>query len=194
MNASTSPQRGAGLAERDKQVADSFPASDPPSTTDPHAPQPQPAHPHLSLYRVVAAEDAEQAYAAAAIATDPRWTSPGRAVIYASTSPAGAVLEFLAHARGDAPRELRLAVASVPADCCHSAERLPEDWAQLPYREHVRRVGDCWLDSGRSLGLLVPSALSPREKNVLLNIAHEDYARLQLLSQDLLTLDARLSR
>ncbi|RDZ28567.1 RES family NAD+ phosphorylase [Lysobacter silvisoli] len=193
MNASSTSQQRPALAKRDKQLADSFPASDPPSTTDPRAPQPQPAHPHLSLYRVVAAEDADRAYSEDAVANDARWTSPGRRVVYASLSPASAVLEFLVHARGEIPRELRLAVASVPADCCHTADRVPEDWDQRPYREHVRRVGDCWLDSGCSLGLLVPSALSPREKNVLLSLSHQDCARLQLLSQDLLRLDTRLT-
>ena len=113
---------------------------------------------------------------------------------YASLSPAGAVLEFVAHLDGETPRELRMAVASVPADCVHPCGAVPEDWDQRPYRAHVRRVGDCWLDAGPSFGLFVPSALSPRERNVLLNLGHEDRDKLDVLSADVVALDERLCR
>jgi len=190
------PDRSADLpaASRDKQVADSFPASDPPSTSAPQAPEPARKPPHLLLYRVVAADQAERAFDHAGDAEGGRWTSPGRPAIYASLSPAGAMLEFLAHLDGAAPRELRMAVASVPADCVHPAGAVPEDWNQRPYREHVRRVGDCWLDAGASFGLFVPSALSPRERNVVLNPAHDDRDKLDVLAADLVALDERLCR
>jgi len=180
---------------RDKQLADTFPASDPPSTTAPHAPAQRPAHPHAMLYRVVSADQADRAFAREAVPKQGRWTSPGRCVVYASASPACAVLEFVAHLGDEPPpRELRLAVASVPADCCLSAQRLPRDWHRRPYREHVRRIGDGWLDRAESFALWVPSALSPRERNVLLNLDHADAGRLQVLAHDALSLDRRLSR
>jgi RES domain-containing protein len=188
----TQPQPRSAPTPRDKQLADSFPASDPPSITDPRAAAPAPAHPHVLLYRVVPADRTDRAFSAEAAANDGRWTSPGRGAVYASTSPASAVLEFVVHNRDADVRGLRLVVASVPAACCHAATLLPEDWDQRPYRVHVRRVGDCWLDSGNSLALLVPSALSPREKNVLLNLRHADFARLSVLSYDVLSLDTRL--
>ncbi|WP_363797036.1 RES family NAD+ phosphorylase [Lysobacter firmicutimachus] len=181
-------------ASRDKQLADSFPASDPPSTSAPQSTEPARKPPHLLLYRVVAAEQVEHAFDDGPGFEGGRWTSPGRRAIYASLSPAGALLEFVAHLDGDAPRELRMAVASVPADCVHPCGAVPEDWDQRPYREHVRRVGDCWLDAGPSFGLFVPSALSPRERNVLLNLGHEDRDKLDVLSADVVALDERLCR
>ena len=179
---------------RDKQLADSFPASDPPSTSAPHAAPQAPAAPHVLLYRVVASDRTDHAFGREAAPQDGRWTSPGRCVVYAATSPAGAVLEFIAHrGTGAPPRELRMAVASIPADCCRPAQHLPQDWNERPYREHVRRLGDCWADSGDSFALLVPSALSPRERNVLLNLDHQDAGRLQLLAHDTMRLDSRLA-
>lgn len=189
MSATTTASPGS----RDKQLADSFPASDPPSTTPLHAPAPAREPPDVLIYRVVAAEDSERAFSNGHAGSEGRWSSAGRRVVYASSSPAAALLEFLVHLQGPAPAELRMAVASVPADCVHPVgDRLPDDWNQRPYRAHVQRVGDCWMDSGASLALYVPSALSPRERNVLLNLGHDDMAKLKWLSCDTVVVDERL--
>lgn len=194
MNADSPSPLASARTHRDNQLADTFPASDPPSITDPNARAPQPAAPHLTVYRVITADQIDCAFGEGAVTQAGRWTSPGRPVVYASTSAAGAVLEYIAHAEGAHQSDLRLAIATLPMDTCRSATMLPQDWDQLPYRDHVRRVGDCWLDSGDSIALLVPSALSPREKNVLLNLRHDRFDGLPALSHDVLKLDPRLRR
>lgn len=176
----------------DRELADALPASDPLAMTEPRSGAATHLPPHLWVYRITADRKARHAFESPTIATRQRWTSPGQQVVYASTTPAGAVLEFLAHAGKHIPARLRLAVASVPAHCCQCANMLPSDWNLRPYREHVRRIGDDWVRRADSLVLLVPSALSPHTRNAIVNVAHQDLTRLQLLSHDLLTLDDRL--
>lgn len=40
-----------------------------------------------------------------------------------------------------------------------------------------------WLDSQASLGLWVPSYVEPAERNLLLNPAHPDYLRIELVCE-----------
>lgn len=143
------------------------------------------------IYRVLSPEEAEGAFEG--ITTQAaRWTSAGASVVYASRSAAGALLEFLAHLEGETPRDLRLVVASLPAELISPAPSLPERWDERPYRPEVQKVGDAWVESGSSLALEVPSALCNRTANVIVNTAHADLARLAVLSSDVIRVDPRL--
>jgi RES domain-containing protein len=199
MNPTSTPPRESPLKavepdERrlDDQVEGTFPASDPLSATaSAIATQAENPHRYVTVYRVVSPDDADAPFSRGA-GRGGRWTSQGVQAVYASLSPAGAVLEFLAHLEGPTPRALRLAVGTLPAECVHPLAQLPDGWDQRPYRDAVRRAGDAWVRENTSVALQVPSALVPRERNVLLNVAHPDFCRLELLSCDALHLDERV--
>ncbi len=109
-----------------------------------------------------------------------RWNSPGRAVIYAATTYAGAMLEILAHAGiGRVPRLFQWIDISIPSDV--SRELLDID--DLPGWDDdaclvSRAFGDAWLAEARTAVLLVPSLVTRRECNVLINPAHPDFGRI----------------
>lgn len=110
-----------------------------------------------------------------------RFNSPGRAVIYAGSTFAGAMLDVLVHAQiGKVPRTYGWVGADVPPDMTIerlSAAQLPEGWdSSAP---HVARaVGDAWLGEQRSAVLLVPSVIARVEWNALVNPLHPDAARI----------------
>lgn len=56
----------------------------------------------------------------------------------------------------------------------------------------MRRIGDDWSVSRRSLALQVPSALCPLDGNVIINPAHGDFRRLVIGTQLPISLDERL--
>lgn len=182
----------------DDALEDTFPASDPPSMTSPTAATPAdetiadgPGSAPLRLYRVVEAGQASEPFAPAD--TGGRWTPPGTPCVYASLSPAGALLEYFAHLDGAAPaKDLLLAVATVPPGTVLSETNEPSTWDQLPYRHEVQQVGASWLESGRSLALRVPSALCNGECNVLLNPRHAGFAGVHLQELRPLRVDPRL--
>ncbi|MBI4545986.1 MAG: RES domain-containing protein [Gemmatimonadetes bacterium] len=110
-----------------------------------------------------------------------RWNWPGRLVIYASDTFAGAVLEILAHA---------LRPRTLPGP--HHAVRIniPDDLievldpAELPGWDakdspEALRFGDGWLEQARSAVLIVPAVASrPIGRNVLINPLHPDSERI----------------
>ena len=181
----------------DEALAETFPASDPPAMTSPSAATPsadvvvEAAHGPLRVHRVVEAKHAAEPFAP----TDAggRWSPPGHACVYASLSPAGALLEYLAHDGGGACEEgLLLATAELPPGTTLAECNEPSTWRDLPYRAEVQQVGADWLASGRSLALRVPSALVHGEENMLLAPSHPGFAALQIQALAPLQVDPRL--
>lgn len=180
----------------DKALRDTFPASDPPSMTTPTAATPSSQYiapggsGPLRVYRVIEARQAAQPFGADTAGG--RWTHPGVGCVYASLSPAAALLEYLVHLEGRTPPGLLLAVGAIPAEAVIDETNEPSTWCTLPYRDEVRQLGDDWLRSRRSLGLRVPSAVCMDECNVLLNPAHPAFAALELVALRPLAIDERL--
>lgn len=102
------------------------------------------------------------------------------------------MLEFLAHLDDDVPDRLFLASAWLSRTLLFVPRELPPDWNRRPYRPHVRRIGDDWSLSHRSLGLHVPSALCPPDGNVIINPLHVDFRRLVIGTRMPISLDERL--
>lgn len=181
----------------DQALAASFPASDPPAATAAaiasHPPQGarDPAK-LLEVFRVVPRAQSHAAFASAENRSGGRWTSPGVPAVYASLTPAGAVLEFLAHMDGEKPADLTLVTATMPAACLVDGDALPARWRERPYREDVREYGNQWVRSRRSLALGLPSVLCEQSKNLLINPEHDDIARLQTTRIEPFVLDKRL--
>ncbi len=180
----------------DDALADTFPASDPPSQTSPTVATPSSAfiapteHGELRFYRVVEAKHASEPFAAADVSA--RWTPSGMPCVYASLSPATALLEYLAHLEGRTPKDLLLAVGMIPAESVLAEINEPSTWCDTPYRREVQEVGASWIRSGRSLAMRVPSAICRDECNLLLNPEHAAFAALQLVALRPICIDERL--
>ncbi|MDQ3289343.1 MAG: RES family NAD+ phosphorylase [Pseudomonadota bacterium] len=167
----------------DEALADTFPASDPPSQTvpvvatgaardDAHGPG------RVDIYRAVRRVHADDAFGPQPRYPARRWTGEGTPAVYASLSVGGALLEILAHTEGPAPDDLVLAIASVPRECVEEASDLPGNWREYPYLREAQQYGDDWVRSRRSWALQVPSAICDREFNLLINPGHPDRERL----------------
>jgi RES domain-containing protein len=110
-----------------------------------------------------------------------RWNSPGRPLIYAAESFSGALLEALVHANlGRIPRTQAVIEITIPDTL--AIESLTGD--ELPgwdAEDQIasRAFGDRWLAEKRSAVLLVPSAVTGgRERNLLINPGHSDFAQI----------------
>lgn len=124
-----------------------------------------------------------------------RWNSPGKRVIYAAQTYAGAVLEILVHANlASIPKTLASVTIDIPDDVAvealSSTALLGWDAEDLLAS---RSFGDRWLDERRTAVLLVPSVvLRGRENNVLLNPEHPDFARIHASAPEPVSWDPRL--
>lgn len=130
-----------------------------------------------------------------AIAVGGRWTSRGRAVIYAAEHYATAILEALVH-RGR---------VSLPGPHHASAIYVPDDLPMVRFDPAAnpgwndegspvaRAFGDAWFDASRSAVLQVPSVPGqPAEWNFVINVGHPDARRIQPLAPFDVVWDGRL--
>ena len=124
-----------------------------------------------------------------------RWNSPGRGVIYAGRSFAGAMLECLAHAGiGRIPNTHVAIEISIPSSVVAEQRNegsLPAGWDHRD--QHVARAfGDEWIRERRTAVLVVPSVVARREDNVLLNPQHPDFRGIVAGRPEPVIWDARL--
>ncbi|MET0397985.1 MAG: RES family NAD+ phosphorylase [Longimicrobiaceae bacterium] len=110
-----------------------------------------------------------------------RWSSPGHPVVYAADSLAGAILEILAHALR--PRTLpgphhavRIEVPDALVETLDPGALAGWDAKGSP---EALAFGDRWLEEARSAALQVPALpCRPAGRNLLINPAHPDAARI----------------
>jgi len=149
-----------------------------------------------TLWRVVKHRHASTAFdGRAAQRFGGRWNSPGWRAVYASATKSLAVLEVLAHL--DVGRPLPRLVAfrfDVDEDSVErlAVSRLPRHWRTARGIAATQRIGDGWLESGRTLALAVPSTIVPEESNYVLNPAHPSFARTRFGRPVPFLLDPRL--
>ena len=126
-----------------------------------------------------------------------RWNSPGVAVVYTAQSLSLAQLELLVHLEAEAVlrghwRYFAVDVAPRVIIACESWIDLPPDWAAWPAPTATQAIGDRWIAESVSVALSVPSAVTPGERNLLLNPAHPEYAAVLVTAPEPLRLDQRL--
>jgi RES domain-containing protein len=122
-----------------------------------------------------------------------RWNSPGRAVIYACETQTGAILEKLVHTNGHMPKH-QVCVTYEAPNALKAVSVEPDavpGWNR-PDMVVSRAVGDAWLAAGESAILRVPSVVFSVERNVLLNPAHADFARVRVMETEPVRWDERL--
>jgi RES domain-containing protein len=122
-----------------------------------------------------------------------RWNSPGRRIIYAAETYAGALLEILVHASGSVPRRQGYIRIDIPAGL-QIEEMGPADLPQwdAPSYAASRAFGDRWYDERRTAVLIVPSVVTRVERNILINQEHADFARVRASEPSPVRWDARL--
>lgn len=117
-----------------------------------------------------------------------RWNSVGTALVYVSETASLTMLETLVHIH--APQLMdafTLMSIDVPNDLLQAFDLnlLPADWASEDAPAELARYGDTWAESGSSVALRIPSALSPVEFNYLLNPAHPAFIDLMKTVQQI---------
>jgi RES domain-containing protein len=130
-----------------------------------------------------------------AIAVGGRWTSPGRAVIYAAEHYATAVLEILVHrARVSLPGPHHAQAIYIPDDLrIERFDPAAHDGWDVEGSPTARGYGDAWHAAVRTPVLAVPSVPGqPAEWNFLVHPAHPEAARIQPLAPFAVVWDGRL--
>ena len=126
-----------------------------------------------------------------------RWNSRGVRVVYTSTSLALAAIETFVNLEPNLrPSDLVSIEGEVPEGIeilSVAPESLPAKWNRRR-EESLRKIGDTWVREGLTIGLLVPSAAIKGERNLLLNPAHKDFAKVVFQPPQAFEFDVRMFR
>lgn len=126
-----------------------------------------------------------------------RWSPAGYAVIHAAATASLAVLERLVHTSVEhLGEDLVLTSLDVPDTLPVTTvlePTLPRHWRNTPAPESLQRMGLAWLLGAETAILSVPSAIVPRERNLLINPAHADFRRIKAGKPEPFAFDARLT-
>ncbi len=107
-----------------------------------------------------------------------RWNSIGRPCVYLAECESLSILETLVHlpTRMELDQwcmyELEIDESALMRI---EASNLPRHWFKNPAPEENAALGDDWLLSKSSVGLMLPSTVARRDNNIMLNPAHPDY-------------------
>ena len=152
----------------------------------------------LSAWRILKAKYQDQPLSGeGARRVGGRWNQRGVPLVYLAESIALANLEVLVHLQ-DTETLSKYALAEIRFDSALvqelRAENLPKDWNVFPHPASTKAIGQQWLDAQSSALLKVPSSVSPREANYLLNPAHPDFGGVEVVDVLDHVFDPRLFR
>ena len=124
-----------------------------------------------------------------------RWNSQGVAVAYLTESRALAALEILVQfGRDVALASWSVIEIDIPDEMIDrvSLRRLPVGWNDLESLAVSREFGADWIKKGKNLGVILPSAIIPEERILMLNVRHPDFAKLKVSKPRPFLFDHRL--
>ena len=127
--------------------------------------------------------------------TGGRWNSPGNRAVYTSENLSLATLELFVHVNPKIiPADLVVALAQLPKRFSKTRiepSDLPSNWREFPAPSELQEIGNDWLESNSTLALIVPSAVNPIDKNVLLNPNHPQLKNVKVEPPETFDFDPR---
>jgi RES domain-containing protein len=124
-----------------------------------------------------------------------RWHHAGQPIVYLAETAAGALLEVCVHtSANDVPPDFTLLKIEAPEIQVQAIQpdELPAGWQSHP--DFTRDLGTAWLQKKDTALLSVPSAILPETVNFLLNPAHPDAKKSQIVEALLYPFDVRLKK
>lgn len=123
-----------------------------------------------------------------------RWNSPGNRVVYLAESLWLAAFEILVHARANQLlKPYKYLEVYIPEELIMvlDEDALPSSWME-PFNYELQEIGDRWIESDASLGLSLPSAVVPGERNVIIRPEHADFGKITVGQIRPFTFDPRV--
>lgn len=150
----------------------------------------------ITAWRIVDARYADDVFSGeGARLHGARWHKRGHRVIYTSSSISLATLELIVNTpRARLLSDFVISSCTFPEVLVEDVDeaQLPTEWRDFPRLVAVQDLGMTWLTRASSAVLSVPSAVTPEERNYLLNPEHEHFRSVQAGASRPFTLDLRL--
>lgn len=150
----------------------------------------------ITTWRIVKARYADEIFSGeGARLFGARWNTTGHRVVYTASSVSLATLELIVHTpRAELIATFVISSCTFPEAIVEDVgeSQLPANWRDFPPPPELRQLGNAWLLGGSSAVLSVPSAVTPDERNYLINPEHKSFGAIQVGEARPFQLDFRL--
>ncbi|NYT76973.1 RES family NAD+ phosphorylase [Alcaligenaceae bacterium] len=130
----------------------------------------------MLAFRVAKAKRARDLSGVGAALDGGRWNDVDVPALYMGLSPAICCLETFVHTTRYPSMPLKITRFVLPDDKTlylePASSELPQGWKAIPPDRPSMTFGTKWLQNKSHLGLIVPSAVLPLERNVVINPKH----------------------
>lgn len=127
-----------------------------------------------------------------------RWNRRGSRMVYTSSSLSLASLELFVNLDTDVlPDDLVSVRVEIPDSASRekvSIKQLSRNWRDYPAPPKLQQLGSQWLEEERSALLIVPSAVTLQETNILINPAHSDFSLIGKVQSKPFRFDPRIQK
>ena len=152
----------------------------------------------MFAWRIAKAKRADDLSGKGAALDGGRWNDVDMPAVYMGLTPAICSLETFVHTNQYPSMPLKITRFELPDDETLYVEptpdELPDGWQAIPPDRPSMAFGTKWLLSCQHLGLIVPSAVLPLERNIMLNPMHPAMARVKIDAQYDFMYDERMYR
>jgi len=149
-----------------------------------------------TFYRIVGSHRAKSALdGEGAPKNGGRWNPQGIPVAYLTESRALAALEIIVHFGRDVVQASWSVIgADVPDEMIAeiSPRKLPAGWGDMDSLSVSQKFGADWVRGGENLAILLPSAVIPEERIMLINVRHPDFPKVIVSQPQPFYFDRRL--
>lgn len=149
----------------------------------------------MLVYRICWPQFSEDLTGQGAFLHGGRWNFKGERMLYTATNPSLAMLEMLVHLP-NLVIQTSFTLITIDLKIKQIAEieanQLPPEWRDSDAPESLKRIGSGFLKDQQKPGLLVPSVVMPKDKNLLLNPVLLPENSIRILDKMDLELEKRL--
>ena len=125
-----------------------------------------------------------------------RWNAPGVELIYTATNRSLAMAEVAVHLTfATLPGDFIMVTIYIPDDMpikTINVHDLPPDWNVFPHPDSTRNIGNNFVLEQTQCLLMVPSAVTKGDFNVLINPNHEDFSKIRIQNIEKFPFDRRI--
>jgi len=150
----------------------------------------------MKLYRIASSRFIHDLSGTGARIVGGRWNSIGVPMLYTSESQALCILEKLVHVDTDLlPKNLEMAEIEVPDEMPMDVFTDPDKkvaFNSFPTQDYTQKIGDRFIRENKFLLLKVPSIISRRDFNYLINPGHKDFGAIKITTVEPFGFDTRI--
>lgn len=150
----------------------------------------------MEVYRLAREGHTSSLSGKGAAAKGARWNSPGIELVYTATNRSLAMAEVAVHLTyATLPDDYMMVTIHIPDHLPGrkiEVHELPDDWNVFPHPASTRQFGNAFVHEKINCFLIVPSAVTKGDFNVLINPNHPDFSEITIRKMEKFPFDRRI--